>query len=119
MSTKAAVKWKMPKWMEPYRKLICNTGGNSIEDMMNGNADPAVNLPLSMLQACVKSQVLLLEALREEAYTRLLPSALRAKLREYPSAREIRKARKEINDYTKKRMKEGGYTNLLDPVVTS
>lgn len=53
----------MPEWMEPYRELICNTGGNSIEDMMNGHADPRVNLPLSTLQACVKSQVLLLNLL--------------------------------------------------------
>lgn len=58
-------KWKMPKWMEQYRYFICNTGGNDIEDMMNGNADPRVNLPLSTLQACVKSQVLLLELLHE------------------------------------------------------
>lgn len=56
-------KWTMPGWLEPYRALIVNTGGNSIEDMMNGNADPVVNLPLSTLQACVKSQVALLERL--------------------------------------------------------
>lgn len=54
----------MPAWMEPYRALIVNTGGNKIEDMMNGNADPRVNLPLSTLQACVKSQVIFLEQLR-------------------------------------------------------
>jgi hypothetical protein len=58
-------KWKMPKWMEPFRASIVNTGGNEIEDMMNGNADPRVNLPLSTLQACIKSQVLLLENLHE------------------------------------------------------
>jgi len=63
--TDLAKKWKMPTWMEPYRNLIVNTGGNSVEDMMNGNADPRVNLPLSTLQACVKSQVLLLAKLRE------------------------------------------------------
>lgn len=57
-------KWKMPSWMERYRSLIVNTGGNSIEEMMNGNADPRVNLPLSTLQACVKSQVSLLENMR-------------------------------------------------------
>lgn len=53
-------KWTMPVWMESYRELIVNTGGNRVEDMMNGNADPRINLPLSTLQACVKSQVALL-----------------------------------------------------------
>lgn len=57
--------WKMPKWMKKYRALICNTGGNDIESMVNGNADPVINLPLSTLQACVKSQVILLESLYE------------------------------------------------------
>jgi hypothetical protein len=55
--------WAMPKWMEPYRRFIVNTGGNEIEGMVNGHADPFINLPLSTLQACVKSQVALLEAL--------------------------------------------------------
>ncbi len=53
--------WTMPEWMEPYREYIRNTGGNVIEDMVNGNANPLVNLPLSTLQACVKSQVSMLE----------------------------------------------------------
>jgi hypothetical protein len=56
-------RWHMPAWMERYRELIVNTGGNSVEDMVNGRADPRVNLPPSTLQACVKSQVLLLQAL--------------------------------------------------------
>lgn len=34
--------------------------------MMNGDADPRTNLPLSTLQACVKSQVLLLETLHKQ-----------------------------------------------------
>lgn len=57
---KVTKKWKMPKWMEPYREQIVNTSGNTVEDMVNGNASPIINLPLSTLQACVKSQVLLL-----------------------------------------------------------
>jgi hypothetical protein len=28
---KRKAKWKMPKWMEPYRNLIVNTGGTDIE----------------------------------------------------------------------------------------
>ena len=59
-------KWKMPKWMRPYATCIVNTGGNDIEEMMNGHADPFINLPLSTLQACVKSQVSLLIRLHEE-----------------------------------------------------
>lgn len=51
--------------MKPYRELIVNTGGNSVEEMMNGNASPLVNLPLSTLQACVKSQIALLNRLHD------------------------------------------------------
>ena len=29
-------RWKMPQWMEPYRDLIVYTGGQSVEDLMNG-----------------------------------------------------------------------------------
>lgn len=61
-----ATVWTMPDWMEPYRGDIANTGGNKIEDMVNGNADPRINLPLSTLQACVKSQVLMLEVLHKK-----------------------------------------------------
>ena len=57
--------WTMPEWMEPYREFIGNTGGNEIEDMVNGNASPIINLPLSTLQACVKSQVSMLLRLHE------------------------------------------------------
>jgi hypothetical protein len=42
----ATPKWTMPKWMEPYRDLITNTGGSSIEELMNGNADPCFCLPV-------------------------------------------------------------------------
>jgi hypothetical protein len=58
--------WFMPTWMEQYRELICNTGGNTIEQLMNGDASPLINLPLSTLQACVKSQVTLLETLHDD-----------------------------------------------------
>jgi hypothetical protein len=57
-------KWIMPDWMERFRSCIVNTGGNSVEDLMNGHDDPVVNLPLSTLQACVKSQVAMLEKMR-------------------------------------------------------
>lgn len=60
--------WMMPNYLEPYRDCICNTGGNTIEQMVNGNADPFINLPLSTLQACVKSQIILLENLVKAGY---------------------------------------------------
>jgi len=61
-------KWTMPKWMEPFRKHIRNTGGNTVEQLMNGNDSPDVNLPLSTLQACVKSQVSLLVQLHNSGW---------------------------------------------------
>lgn len=62
--------WIMPSWMEKYRYSIGNTGGNRIETMVNGHADPFSNLPLSTLQACVKSQVSLLYVLYEAGLLR-------------------------------------------------
>ena len=47
-----------------------NTGGGDIEDMVNGDADPRINLPLSTLQACVKSQVDLLGNLHKRWFLR-------------------------------------------------
>lgn len=35
MDRRTRKKWTMPEWMEPYRELFCNTGGNPIEDLMN------------------------------------------------------------------------------------
>jgi len=61
-------KWTAPAWLVEFLPLIHNTGGNDVAEMMNGNADPRVNLPLSTLQACVKSQVSLLATLRDRGY---------------------------------------------------
>ncbi len=54
-------KWKMPEWMETYRGCVY-TGGNTVEDILNGDVDesPWDDVPLSMLQACVRSQISLL-----------------------------------------------------------
>lgn len=61
----------MPDWMKPYAGLIVNTGIEptvpNIEEMMNGNTDPRVNLPRSTLEACVKSQVAFLGILHARA----------------------------------------------------
>ena len=58
--------WVMPDWMEPFRDKIINTGGNPVEEMVNDNTDPRINLPRSTLAACVKSQVGLLQILHRD-----------------------------------------------------
>jgi hypothetical protein len=53
--------WKMPKWMEPYRDLFQNTGGNSIEDLMNDHDTNGFNNVIrSALIVSVDSQITLL-----------------------------------------------------------
>lgn len=44
--------------------------GPYVVAMVNGNADPFINLPLSTLQACVKSQVILLNTLHQKGMLR-------------------------------------------------
>lgn len=62
-----ANRWKMPRWMEPYRAMIVNTGGNSIEDLMDDHATTVfANAPRAMICVAVKSQVALLEALHSK-----------------------------------------------------
>ena len=58
-------RWVMPEWMKQYEGLIRNTGGNTVERLVNGRTDPGINLPLAVLEACVYSQVELLEVLHE------------------------------------------------------
>ena len=64
---------KLPLWIRPYLAHIWNTGGNDIEDLWNGDADPFINLPLSTLQACVKSQIMLLHRLHDAGLLKPLP----------------------------------------------
>ena len=59
--------------MVRYENHITNTGGNDVTEMVNGHADPRVNLPLSTLQACVKSQVILLSRLHKAGWLREKP----------------------------------------------
>lgn len=60
-------KWTMPAWMEQYRKMICNTGGNPIEELMNDHTTVVqINAPRAMICVAVKSQVMLLEILHRE-----------------------------------------------------
>ena len=61
--------WTMPDWMEKYRPLFCNTGGNPVEHLLNNrSADILTNAPLAMLCVAVKSQVILLASLREAGH---------------------------------------------------
>ncbi len=65
MSTKPR-EWKMPKWMEPYRELIRNTGGLPVEELMNDHTTNAqVNLYRATFCITVKDQVALLTMLHE------------------------------------------------------
>lgn len=66
--------WTMPAWMEPYRDLINNTGGNPIEELVNDTGtDAQSNLIRAALIVCTTSQVQLLEALHQRG---LLPADL-------------------------------------------
>jgi hypothetical protein len=56
-------RWKMPEWMEPYRDLFENTGGNSVEELMDHEFTNA-NVVRGTLAVCVESQVTLLHRLR-------------------------------------------------------
>lgn len=56
----------MPEWMEPYRDFFTNTGGNSIEELMNNNANFQTNLPLTALSISCESQVGLLMRLYDK-----------------------------------------------------
>jgi hypothetical protein len=61
-------KWKMPAWMERYRSLFVNTGGNSVEELVNDdgtNSNLQNNAVRALLCVAVKSQVSLLEQLHE------------------------------------------------------
>ena len=59
-------KWAMPKWMEKYRKMIVNTGGNPIKELMNDHETVVqINTPRAIICCCVKSQVSLLESLKK------------------------------------------------------
>ena len=58
-------KWIMPEWMEPYRKCFNNTGGNTVEELLNDQTTPETNIVLYVLICCVRSQALLLTMLHE------------------------------------------------------
>lgn len=55
--------WKMPDWMEQFRDLIGNTGGNLIEDLMVDRTPVSINAPRALMVLAVASQIELLERL--------------------------------------------------------
>ena len=53
--------WKMPGWMEPYRRIIGDTGGNPVEELVNDRTTKShSNVIRAMLCVAVKDQVDLL-----------------------------------------------------------
>jgi hypothetical protein len=66
MDKNEKTKWTMPEWMEVYRDDINNTGGNSIENLMNDETTkPFSNAIRYALIVCVESQVNLLITLHK------------------------------------------------------
>lgn len=67
MAKAATKRWVMPAWMEPYRKHIKNTGGNSVEELMNDRTcDISNNAVRAALCVAIQSQVALLEHLHRD-----------------------------------------------------
>jgi hypothetical protein len=65
----ARPEWAMPEYLEKYRDLIGNTGGNPIEDLMNDHeSDIRTNAIRALLCVAVKSQLSLLERLHERGH---------------------------------------------------
>lgn len=61
-------KWTMPAWMKPYEIHFCNTGGNTVEELMNRSPQEAnivINAPLALICMAVESQVCLLTRLKD------------------------------------------------------
>lgn len=69
MVAEPVVDWIMPEWMEPYRSLIGNTGGDSVEGLMNDHSNHLGNNAIrAALCIAVDSQVTLLYRLRKEGH---------------------------------------------------
>lgn len=75
--TAKPVPWTMPPWMEPFRDMIVNTGGNSIEDLKERSKRPdtnvVINAPLALICTAVDSQVALLAILHRGGWLRDKP----------------------------------------------
>lgn len=61
--------WVMPAWMEPYRELISNTGGNPVEELMNDHSTTVRgNVVRAILIGAVASQVALFQQLHDKGW---------------------------------------------------
>jgi hypothetical protein len=60
------VSWIMPEWMEPFRNLIEDTNGASVEDVMNRLMNGRSSDVQVMRTVCVTAQVNLLYRLHRE-----------------------------------------------------
>jgi hypothetical protein len=60
------IKWVMPEHLEPFRKYIANTGGNSIEDLMGDRTTTMFNnsIRAALIVGC-ESQISLLQSLHK------------------------------------------------------
>ncbi|GAA3751609.1 hypothetical protein [Micromonospora maritima] len=71
---KAAGAWEMPDWMEQYRDLIGNTGGNTVEDLLyrleTTERLAFTNIVVFTMATDVKAQVGLLYRLRQAGMLR-------------------------------------------------
>lgn len=66
--------WTMPLWMEPYRSLIGNTGGNPIEELMNDTHTNARNNVIrAALIISVESQIHMLTRLKKKGLLKQTP----------------------------------------------
>lgn len=61
-------KWEMPEWMEEYRECFTNTGGNTVEELMNNNSDMFSNAPLAALSIACIAQVGMLTQLKAREF---------------------------------------------------
>jgi hypothetical protein len=68
MSDEKAQPWVMPDWMRPYESSFQNTGGNTVEDLMNRLLQErnlaASNIIVFTMAASISAQVDLLHRLR-------------------------------------------------------
>lgn len=61
--------WELPEWMEPYRDLIGDTGGNPVEWLMSlSGKDTKSNIILGALCVSVSAQVTLLMRLHKGGF---------------------------------------------------
>lgn len=81
------IKYVMPKWLEPYRDLINNTGGNTIEDLIERLANDKniaqTNSIVFAMAITVESQIHLLSRLKNAGLLRMEPEKSSSKSKPY------------------------------------